>query len=194
MRLAFALTTALLLAACGSTPNSRFYLLTPLDAEPSGSPGGAPSTVRVASVEMPRYLAGPEIVVRDGNDVKYGQYDRWGEPLRDNFSRVLAQNLATLLPGTNVSRFLWEWPGPVDVQVSVAIQRFDVEGGEAILEARWALYGTESAVVTRGSGRSRFVHELGGGGYGAMAAALSECLSDLSREIASDLRAAAATP
>jgi uncharacterized lipoprotein YmbA len=194
MRLACALTTALLLAACGSTPNSRFYLLTPLDAEASESPGGAPSTVRLASVEMPRYLAGPEIVVRDGNHVKYGQYDRWGEPLRDNFSRVLAQNLATLLPGTDVSRFLWEWPGPVDVQVSIAIQRFDVEGGEAILEARWALYGTESAVVTRGSGRSRFVHALGGSGYGAMAAALSACLSGLSREIADDLRAAAATP
>lgn len=188
MKLRLTLALVVLTSGClGTSPPSRFYLLTPLDDAPESSAAGE-LNVRLATVELPRYLATPEIVVRaSGNELHLAQYDRWAEPLKDNFGRVLAKNLSILLPEAQVSRFLWEWPGAVDRQVGVAVQRFDVEAGEAVLEARWALYGGDGATEA-GSGRSRFVHAVEGEGYGALVAAMSACLSELSREIANDLR------
>jgi uncharacterized lipoprotein YmbA len=182
------LLLAFSLAACvGTSPAARFYLLTPLDDALETTGPGA-QTVRLSTVELPRYLATPEIVVRTGdNELHLASYDRWGEPLQDSFARVLAKNLAILLPDANVSRFLWEWPGKVDRQVTVAVQRFDVADGKAVLEARWALYGADGE-TTAGTGRARFVHAVEGEGYAGIVAALSDCVSDLSREIANNLR------
>ena len=100
--------TALLLVACstvfggclGSTAPSRFYLLTPVEGaavEAAAAVDSSKSTVFLAAVELPKYLSDPQIVTRiDGNELDFAEFDRWAEPLRDNFVRVLANNLATL--------------------------------------------------------------------------------------------------
>ena len=118
-----AILAAALLAGCvGTSAPARFFLLTPLADAPERAE--SPETVvRLANVELPRYLATPEIVVRENaNELHLAKYDRWGEPLQDNFSRVLAKNLTILLPEVHVSRFVWEWPGNVDRLVTVAVQ------------------------------------------------------------------------
>ena len=176
---------ALLSLACNSTPPSRFYLLNPIPGEAAEQPPQL--AVRLSTVELPRYLSSPQIAVRDGHRIRYADYDRWAEPLEDNVARVLAKNLATLAPEARISRHPWEWPGEVRYHVTVSVQRFDVEAGEALLDARWTVYRA-GAQQPEAAHRSRITRPLEGEGYGAVAAAMSECLADLSSEIAARVR------
>ena len=181
-----------LLASCGSTKNSRFYVLTP---HPLSSPEtgealrnleGGPE-VRLGAVELPRYLSGPEIVTRDGNRIDKAEYDRWASNLQDQFNRALAINLAILIPSEHIIRFAWEYVVAADHFVTVSVVRFDVEDGQARLAARWG--------IADGVGEPTTMHlamhtsPVEGEGYGAIVRALSQTLVDLSRDIADEVRA-----
>ena len=178
------LALVLFSAACRATPPSRFYLLTPIPGE---VPAEAPRlAVRLSTVELPRYLSGPEIVTRDGHRLAHAEYDRWAEPLEDNVARVLTKNLAVLMPAARISRHPWEWPGDVDFHVTVSVQRFDVEAGGAVLDARWTVYRS-GAEHPEAAHRSTFTQPVEGEGFEGFAASMSACLADLSREIAGQL-------
>jgi len=187
-------------SACGSSPPSRFYLLTPLPDD-TGDAAGAGSgdaddalTIRLDPVELPRYLNVPEIVTRvGGNELELAEYDRWGESLQDNFGRVLSQNVSVLIGSARVARYVWELPGPADYHVGVAVLRFDSEDGAAVLDARWSLArGQPKRTVLARS--SRHVRPVVGDGYRATAVAMSATVADLSREIVAAIRAAQSEP
>jgi hypothetical protein len=182
----------LLVGGCfGSSPPSRYYLLTPIEPPPDaavGPPPGSPAderTLLLANVALPAYLSDSSIVTRvDGNRLEVAGLDRWGEPLRDNVTRVLARNLQLLLPEHAVVVHPWERPPRATRTVEVAVTRFDVEGGRAVLSARWQV-GREGALVRR---RSEIATPVPAGGeedaFAAIAAAMSDALATLSREIA----------
>jgi uncharacterized lipoprotein YmbA len=178
-------------AACGSTPPSRFYVLTAVDGPPGAGVEPHELSVHLAAVELPDYLCGPLIVSRvNGNQLAQSELERWGEPLPEGVARTLAKNLAVLLPSERVTRFAWEQNGQVDRRVVVAIQRYEVEGGQALLEAAWSVSDpTErTPAIAR---RSEHVCPVQGDGYGAAVAAMSTALADFSGEIASAIRASA---
>jgi uncharacterized lipoprotein YmbA len=194
--------TVLLIAACsaalggclGSTPPARFYLLTPIEVEGPEEPQVASSenpagpSVFLAAVEVPRYLADPQIVTRvDGNELEFAEFERWGEPLHDNVTRVLGRNLSALLPGSSVANFVWERPDKVDRLVTVAVTRFDAEDREVRLAARWTVSGGDSA-SSLGLKRTEYVQPVQGEGYAAIVRAMSAALEKLSRDIADELR------
>ena len=55
--------------------------------------------IGVGPITVPKYLDRPQIVTRSGrNQLALGEFDRWAEPLQDNVLRVLAENLAFLIP------------------------------------------------------------------------------------------------
>ena len=63
-----------------------------------------------------------------------------GEPLKDNFTRVLAQNLSNLLCIKEISFFPWRKEVPRDYRIEVKIIRFDGSPGDkVILEAWWRI-------------------------------------------------------
>src|SRR5919108_2844543 len=99
------LGASLVIGGCASQP-SRFYLLSAgpnaetASLEMSGRQG---PTIGVGPVTLPRYVDRPQIVTRTSPyELKVAEFDRWGEALDPNFSRVLGENLALLLPSARV--------------------------------------------------------------------------------------------
>jgi len=179
----FVLSSLALLASCGSTKPSRFYVLSrvPGEADLMQLEGGP--KVRLGPVELPRYLSRPEIVTREGqNRITLADYDRWAADLQELFSGTLAINLAIMLPSEHVVRFPWEEIVGVDHHLTVAVGQFDVEDGKAILAARWGI--ADALRAPTAMHLSYHVEPVVGDDYEAIVAALSKTLADLSREIA----------
>jgi uncharacterized lipoprotein YmbA len=134
---------------------------------------------------MPDYLDKPQIATRLGpNEIRFDEFNRWAEPLKDNFSRVLVENLSVLLGpdrvlvSTNAGALL------SDYQVWVEVIQFDAgPGGDFSLSAQWSLYRPEGKKVLL---RKRFhvQEQADGSDYVAMTAAGSRAVAALSREIA----------
>ncbi|HHS83814.1 MAG TPA: hypothetical protein ENK38_02680, partial [Gammaproteobacteria bacterium] len=67
----------LLLAACGTTRPSHFYLLTPLAQNDSGLEDSGPGII-VGPITLPDYLLRPQIVLRnDENEITFEEFHRW---------------------------------------------------------------------------------------------------------------------
>jgi uncharacterized lipoprotein YmbA len=178
------------LGACASTP-SRFYLLNPLSPAEGRSPASHAEqgpVIGVGPVNFPKYLERPQIVSRASrHQLALGEFDRWAEPLQENFSRVLAENLSLLIPTEHI--LLQDWPrsATLDYQVRVEVRHFDGWlGGESALIARWSLLDRAERELV-----SRKVHlstPAGGHDYEAMVMAMNQMLEALSRDIATAIQ------
>jgi uncharacterized lipoprotein YmbA len=176
------------LGGCASTQAARFYVLSALPGGGTASPGAAAErglAIGVGPVTLPKYLDRPQIVTfTSPYALNVAEFDRWAEPLESTFVRVLAENLALLLPTARLLVFPWPGSTRLDHQVTVEVSDFSGQlGGESSLMARWSLLRGEGqeALVSR---RSRFRAPAGAPGYEAMVAAMSQTVADLSRDIA----------
>jgi hypothetical protein len=191
---------ALALGGClslGSTPATRFYILTPLTDDAMALPSMAVSperskrvSVGLAPVEIPRYLDRPQIVTRiTSNELNLSEFDQWAEPLTDSVNHVLAESLTRLLATYGVDVLSESRASRSDYYVGVVLQRFECEAdNECVLQAHWTLVGERDQAM-----RVQNVFEvhmpLEGAGYEAMVGAMSRALGALSRDIALHLRA-----
>ena len=174
-------------SGCARPPDTRFYVLTPLPATERARdvPAGRPPLVGLHPVTLPEQLDRPQIVTRVGaNQLQLAEFDQWAAPLRDSFTRVLAENLSILIPTERVPVFPW-WP-PVEYEVAVDVVRFEgTLGGECSLVASWTLTrtGRREAATT---GRSSHT-EPAGESYATMVSAGSRLIGALGRDIATAL-------
>ena len=171
----------------GASAPTRFYTLTPLatvqtEADAVGAGQGA--AIAVGMVTMPGYLDRIQIVTRRGRDeIELGEFDLWSDPLRDGATRVLGENLATLLREHRVAVFPRRASQRVTYTVAVDVARFEgVRGGDVALEARWRITNGDGTDLT--VRRSTFSETTDAPGYGALVAAMSRALGALSRDIA----------
>jgi len=180
-----ALACTLLLAGCGSTAPSRFYLLAA-----SGDPAREAELVEedgplllVGPVLMPDYLQRDEIVTRAGpSRLVLADYDRWAEPVEQGFLRVLVQDLTRALPGLRVAPEL-SAQGEPRYALAVSVLRFDLgEDRLARLEVRWTLRERAGGAST--ARRAIYVRPADGDGYEAAVRALGETIADMSRDVA----------
>lgn len=175
------------------TAPSHFYMLRslPTDASSSATQGAGGPVLVLGPVRVASYLDRPQIVTKgSGSEVKLSEFERWAEPLKDNVKAVLASNLSVLVPTERISFYPARLPPDVDLRIAVEVLRFDGSlGGDAVLEARWSLFGSdaEEPILTK---RSRFEHATGGPGYDAFVEALNRALEALSREVAQEVRRA----
>ena len=175
---------------CARSPSSRFYLLDSL-VSPAAAPEGKNVldnrcvSIGIGPIEIPDYLDRAQIVTRvTPNEIKLAEYDRWAEPLKDSFTRVLAKNLSTLLCVKEISFFPWRREIPRDYQIEVKVIRFDGSPGDkVVLEAWWTLLSGDGKTLLE-SKRSSFSEPAGGRDYKSLVAAQSRNLASLSREIA----------
>ena len=66
--------------------------------------------------------------------------DRWAEPLEENFSRVLSQNLSILLQTDRMVAYPWERSQQPMYQVQVEVLRFEPNAEQLVeLWARWSI-------------------------------------------------------
>lgn len=193
MALTWAVLAVCLLAACGRTVPSRFYMLTPgvqKDASTKEMPDDV--TLGVGPVAIPFYLDRPNIVTRIGpNQVALSEFDKWAGSLKEDVPKVMAENLSRLLNTDRIEIFPWSAGAGIDFQVAVDILRLDaVPEQEAVLEARWSLLKGDPGRTVH-IRKSVIRTPVAGDGYPAMVAALSETLGALCREIAPEVPRAA---
>ena len=140
-----ALCAIAVLAAGCSTPASRFYTLS-RTASSAATPAATASnmTVVVGPVSIPAIVDLPQIVVSTGaNSVSLDEFNRWASPLQSNISRVVAENLVTLLGTPRVSQFQQSLNLDADYRVAIEVQSFDSAPGDAAtLNAVWVVRRT----------------------------------------------------
>ena len=190
---AFAGVFTVLLAGCttfSARPDpSKFFTLSALSQPSEGAvkrPAESPGiSLGIGPVSLPGYLDRQEIVTRIApNQINLSEYDRWAEPLEESFTRVVSQNISNILSADRVNAYPW----PIDkkplYQVEIEVLRFEANTAqEAQLSARWAVRNTgkKDSIRYRETRLSRPAQSRS---TEASVAALSEVLSDLSREIA----------
>lgn len=196
----FLVIALMVLGGClgkGTQDPTKYYLLQPIASSATWEQTAAEDggyAVGVGPVRIREYLDRSQIVTRSGeNEVNIGQFHNWAEPLRENFSANLANNLSILLDTNNI--VLWPWGERrvgVDHQVTVDVIRFDgVLGGEAVLIARWYIfnYGEEKEAREITPKKSTFTAPMEAETYEALVAAMSKTLEDFSREVAEAIKA-----
>ena len=188
---------AIILALCTITfagclsprrDNSRFFVLSPVGADPA-SVGSRQTLVGLGPIKMPAYLDRQEVVTRVApNRLELSGEDRWAEPLDSDFTRVLAQNLASDLGTQRITFYPWYNTTVVDYQVKVNVYRFESDkDGKVDLTVHWqVLSGTGKLLIVRDSS---YTETAKPGDASDSAAAMSRALGRLSREIASAIEA-----
>ena len=182
-----------LLFICGCASKSpNYYVLNSLQSgAPSAEKARAQNdlTIGVGPVKIPAYLDRPEITTRSAPDsLQFAEFDKWAEPLEKNLTRVIAENLATLLSTDRIGVFPWLNSAQVQYQVTVDITQLErMPDGKVILAARWNILGDqgENMLVIESS---RFSIPIKSAGYEAIASAESRAVEALSREIAAAIR------
>jgi uncharacterized lipoprotein YmbA len=118
-----------------------------------------------------------------GNDLFLAEFDRWAEPLRESFPRLLSQNLSTLLCAKTIVVFPWRGTIPIDYRIEMDVLRFDgTLGGTAFLEVWWRVFSGDGKkmLLTK---KASFNEVVDGGDYRSLVSAQSRAVGRLSSEI-----------
>ncbi len=189
-----ALMLAGILAGCGSSPPSHYYVLTAQPDPSAAQPAGAPvRTVAIGEVKLPGALDRPQVAREIGpNQIEYAETDRWAGPLDEMARRVLAADLRPLLPA-GTALVASDSSAPAALTVAVEVSRFDADkAGRVTLEATWETLDKNERVI--GAPRSVDILEPGSGpGAAAVAETMSRALARLADNIATGLGGAAAS-
>lgn len=186
VRLVFAMSL-LALAACGTSPPTRFFTLEPVP--PASSPAaveGAPITVD--AVHLPGVLDRLEVVRQAGpNRLDVSERDRWGAPLDQMSRRVLAEDLAARAPAGLIVQPGAAKPAGPSRALTVSVQEFDVDAaGRAVLDADWTLLAGNPPKPALHR-RERIEADGAAGGSDAQAAAMSRALGQFADRIVAAL-------
>jgi len=182
-------TAVLWLAGCATpSPPARFYRLTP--EAPRGPVLDQQWVIGVGPVILAGYLDRPQRVTPiASNQLRVDEFERWGGGLERNVATVMAENLSRLLGTDGVVTQPWGSTVPIGFQVAIELRRLDLGlDGQVHLLAQWRLFrgDGEKLLTIR---RSALSEPVTGDGYNARAAAESQALVSLSREIADAIKA-----
>ena len=181
-----------LLVACSSTPATKFYKLNSLPSGQQENPvlfPGDDIAIGVGPVELPEYLDRPQIVTRKSqNQLEISEFHRWAASFPNDFSRVLAKNISTLLPTNRVEIYPWADSFSPIYQVKLEVEQFDGQLGERVyLRVIWAVVGQKgnNELLVR---KTRIEEPVLTDDYEGLVAAQSNALETLSREIVEEIR------
>jgi uncharacterized protein len=166
---------------------SRFFALASLPRTGQTAQDAAVTNALVLGIgpiKFPGYLDRPQLVTRvSQNRFAVAENDRWAEPLEENFSRVLSENLSILLQTDRVVTYPWERSQQPMYQVQMAVLRFELNAEQVVeLWVRWSIM--DSTKKTISLKESYLTQPVRNKSTEASVASMSEALSDLSKEIA----------
>jgi hypothetical protein len=177
---------ALLLTACASSPQTRYFALDPAPAAQAAARGESGTPLKVDAVHIPPALDRDSMVRGESaNQLQISSQDRWAGDLGEMIRRVLTQDLASRLPPGMV--IAPESPAPPRAYgLVIDILTFQPQtGGEVVLDADWTvLEGTQSNPVLR---RSVHLTAAGDPSPRGEAAAMSALLGQLAEGIATEV-------
>ncbi len=163
---------------------SRYYLLTPMDATVT-DPVANPAILKLAPLKLPPYLDRPQIVTRSrANEIVIAEFDRWGEPLRDNLRRVIEENLLLQFKTITLDNQSWSTGKSEEAKLFITINQFDgTLGQQARVDIRWELIDSKD-----NHQRGHFVAEQPiGRDYSELVRELNNALNQFSIKLAQDL-------
>ena len=186
---------ALVLAGClgGQSPPTYFYMLSPLSPSQTGNSSTSKEArlhIGLETVVVPEYLNRNEIVVNLDNTVyQLAEFNQWAEPLDENLTRVLEENLTNLLRNDSIDVILAsETSIPFDYRLEVDVLRLDGNlGDNATLIAQWALLEGEEDEL-RLVRRSEYQEPAADETYKGLVLAKSRTIERLSRDMAAAIR------
>ena len=183
----------LLLSGCllrhGGEPPRRF-VLTPIPASGQVVTGIDPLSVGVRQVKMFPYLLPSSMVVRkSANEIDYLESALWAERLNQGFQRVLAADLAAVLPSDRVYLSAWE-RDQAAVRLAINVEQFDVDlQGRGTLIADWVVLAPDSEKpLTSGRAHVTRTGAAPRGNPETIATTLSVLAGEFSQELAQALR------
>jgi uncharacterized lipoprotein YmbA len=190
----FLLGIVFLLSSCGTTPPSKFYTLEAMSGSEAAQTAQEKRNsmhIGIGPVQLAEYLQRSQIVTRTNSaEVNLAETHRWAEPLQNNFSRILAENLSILMATDEVSLQPSRNWSDIDYQVVISVWQFDTgKQGEAVLVANWSIRGkggSELLTMKKSTFGARLESTES---YSDIVAALSKTVELLSREIAAALQA-----
>jgi uncharacterized lipoprotein YmbA len=196
---AIALAVGTLVAGCasllGGSPPITYYALTSTSSGSSASPLSDSRIIAVQTVRLPEYLNQKGIVTRtEANELDVAANSQWAGTLDDNITKVIVADLSKLLGTSRIVAYPVSAALPVDRVVQVDISRFEAESdGNVQLSAQWIIFGDGGRSYVQIDGGSYMV-SADNGDYRSIAAAMSQALGDLSRDIATSLAPASGKP
>lgn len=183
--LSWLLALGVVLAACVGTPAPKEQYFTLSSPEAGTAPPASDSpSIYVGPVTVPEAVDRASMVLRTSpNQVDVSDDYRWAEPLRNAIPRVIGDVLARELGTSRVLTSRSASATPVDIRVSIEVQRFDSSLTDgATIDAVWSVKDVANGKSR--NGRS-VVHEAAASHDPAgVAAAHSRALERVGHEIA----------
>ena len=182
---------SLALTGClgGTSPPTNFYMISPLSPPNSGTfPASATARIHIGlePVAVAEYLNRSEIVVNLDNTIyQLAEFNKWAEPLSDNLTRVLEENLTNLLQTDKINVSLAsESSISFDYRLDVDVLRLDGNlGNQTTLVAQWALLEAEKDELKL-IRRSEYKEQAADNTYKELVLAKSRAIRRLSQDIA----------
>ena len=134
-----------LVAACGSSPKTEFYMLSADEGSAMQANISEGPAVGVWTVILPEVLDRSEIVTRENQyKIKMADFSWWAGALDQNMTLMVAVQLSQHLQSNRVVTAPWPTYVKNDYQVIILVSRFDGElGGEAVLRGLWNILDGE---------------------------------------------------
>jgi len=185
-----ALAIALGAAGCSllrgpTTTPTTFYVLS-ATSESGQAPPGRDLALGLGPITLPPYLDRPQMVRRVApNELAFDEFNRWSEPLKQNFERVLGSDLDRLIGVDRLIAYPWYSNTPMDYAVAVTVTRFELQpSGDVALDSRWAISSANGKpFLNRETHLSRPANSPA-----EVAGAMSGMTGDLARDIAIAIR------
>lgn len=175
------------LSAC-SAPQTHFYALR---AGPAAQAPKAPypHTLGLGPVFLPESMNQPGLVsYTQGQEVSVSTYHVWAGYLRENVTRVLADNLSMRLGADAVWPFPWDNRMRPSRQVRLVFEEFGGERGKNVtLQAKWSLVAEngEKVLLTQ---RTQLTAVPSNDSYEAYVKTLNQLLNQFSDQLAQHIQ------
>lgn len=183
------------LVSCSRSSEIYYYQLSAMSRDATGAGADIsgnkvqPAVIGIGPVRLPEYLQRPQLVTRlDSNRLQLTDGHRWAEPLAENITRVIRENLILLLENNRLHSYPWHRSLAVERQLIIDIINFEGDGESSVqLVAVWQINNGQGEVVLPPK-RSRFQVPYPSLNYSGRTEALSETLALFCREVAGELR------
>jgi uncharacterized lipoprotein YmbA len=142
LRHIFMVSLLVLLAACGSSPKTDFYMLNADQGNLIQAANAATGpAVGVWQIKLPDYLDRSELVTRDNEyQITIADFSWWAGNMEANATLLIAAEMSKGLRSNRVLASPWESYRKHDYQVKIRLERFDgALGGEIVLRGVWSL-------------------------------------------------------
>ena len=138
----------------GSSKPSTFYMLRSMpEAQDNVQSGEKQKSVSVliGPITLPAYLDRTQMVTGSGkHELVLEEFNRWAEPLKDGFYRVLMENLSSLLNTSDIYAYDRDGSTIADYQVVIDVTYFHgAPGGDICLTAFWRISNVDGKPLIR---------------------------------------------